>query len=162
MTYDIYATPNNAFIPDVEIKSVEDYADNQKRSVAFLWRGTKQWLELSKDNSYNDGNWLITDTEYTPDFQEWLDENLENYDSLESLFGSVSNNPSNKQVYFVVAVEFDENGSPFTAFLDDERAKAVFGGADVWNTKTEEWESVGDDNNGIYDNGYQFVKALIK
>jgi hypothetical protein len=161
MTYDIYAVENNAFIPDVEVKIVDEY-DEGKKSIWFFWRGKQQWLELSKDNSYNDGNWLITDTEYTPDFQEWLDENLENYDSLESLFGSVSNNPSNKQVYFVVAVEFDENGSPFTAFLDDERAKAVFGGADVWNTKTEEWESVDDDNNGIYHLGCQFVNDLIK
>jgi hypothetical protein len=159
MTYDIYATPNNAFIPDVEIKSVEDYADNQKRSVAFLWRGTKQWLELSKDNSYNDGNWLITDTEYTPDFQEWLDENLENYDSLESLFGMEF--PTTKQFYFVVAVEMN-NGKPTTTFLDDERADALFDGADVWNTQSEEWESVGGDNYSLYDNAYQHLKALIK
>jgi hypothetical protein len=37
MTYDIYAVENNAFIPDVEIKIVEDYADNKKRSVWFFW-----------------------------------------------------------------------------------------------------------------------------
>jgi hypothetical protein len=159
MTYDIYATPNNAFIPDVEIKSVEDYADNQKRSVAFLWRGTKQWLELSKDNSYNDGNWLITDTEYTPDFEEWLDENLENYDSLESLFSMEF--PTTKQFYFVVAVEMN-NGKPTTTFIDDERADALFDGADVWDTQSEEWESVGGDNHFVYHNAYQHLKALIK
>jgi hypothetical protein len=158
MTYDIYATPNNAFIPDVEVKIVDEY-DEGKKSIWFFWRGKQQWVEMTIQD---DGFYLITDNEYTDEFQSWLDENLENHDSLESMFEGVSNNPSNKQVYFVVAVEFDENGSPFTAFLDDERAKAVFGGADVWNTKTEEWESVGDDNNGIYDNGYQFVKALIK
>ena len=158
MTYDIYATPNNAFIPDVEVRIVDEY-DEGKKSIWFFWRGKQQWVEMTIQD---DGFYLITDNEYTDEFQSWLDENLENHDSLESMFEGVSNNPSNKQVYFVVAVEFDENGSPFTAFLDDERAKAVFGGADVWNTKTEEWESVGDDNNGIYDNGYQFVKALIK
>jgi hypothetical protein len=158
MTYDIYAVENNAFIPDVEVKIVDEY-DEGKKSIWFFWRGKQQWVEMTIQD---DGFYLITDNEYTDEFQSWLDENLENYDSLESMFEGVSNNPSNKQVYFVVAVEFDENGSPFTAFLDDERAKAVFGGADVWNTKTEEWESVGDDNNGIYDNGYQFVKALIK
>jgi hypothetical protein len=158
MTYDIYSVPNNAFIPDVEVKIVDEY-DEGKKNIWFFWRGKQQWVEMTIQD---DGFYLITDNEYTDEFQSWLDENLENHDSLESMFEGVSNNPSNKQVYFVVAVEFDENGSPFTAFLDDERAKAVFGGADVWNTKTEEWESVGDDNNGIYDLGYQFVKALIK
>ena len=156
MTYDIYATPNNAFIPDVEIKSVEDYADNQKRSVAFLWRGTKQWLELTNQD---DGHYLITDTEYTPDFEEWLDENLENYDSLESLFGMEF--PTTKQFYFVVAVEI-ENGKPTTTFIDDDRADAVFDGADVWNTQSEEWESVGGDNHFVYHNAYQHLKSLIK
>lgn len=158
MTYDIYATPNNAFIPDVEVKIVDEY-DEGKKSIWFFWRGVKQWVEMTIQD---DGFYLITDSEYTDEFQSWLDKNLENHDSLESMFEGVSNSPKDKQVYFVVAVEFDENGSPFTAFLDDERAKAVFGGADVWNTKTEEWESVGDDNNGLYDNGYQFVQALIK
>ena len=158
MTYDIYATPNNAFIPDVEVKIVDEY-DEGKKSIWFFWRGVKQWVEMTIQD---DGFYLITDSEYTDEFQSWLDENLENHDSLESMFEGVSNSPKDKQVYFVVAVEFDENGSPFTAFLDDERAKAVFGGADVWNTKSDEWESVGDDNNGIYDNGYQFLKALIK
>ncbi len=158
MTYDIYATPNNAFIPDVEVKIVDEY-DEGKKSIWFFWRGKQQWVEMTIQD---DGFYLITDNEYTDEFQSWLDENLENHDSLESMFEGVSNNPSNKQVYFVVAVEFDENGSPFTAFLDDERAKAVFGGADVWNTKTEEWESVDDDNNGIYHLGCQFVNDLIK
>jgi len=159
MTYDIYATPNNAFIPDVEIKSVEDYADNQKRSVAFLWRGTKQWLELSKDNSYNDGNWLITDTEYTKEFEEWLDENLDQYDSLESLFGM--DFPDTKQVYFVVAVEMN-NGKPTITFLDDDRAEALFGSADVWNKESEEWESVGEgENEDIYLDARIHLNSLI-
>jgi hypothetical protein len=49
-----------------------------------------------------------------------------------------------KQVYFVVAVEFDGNGNPTSTFVDDWRATAVFDGEDVWDTTTEAWESVGE------------------
>lgn len=157
MTYDIYATPNNAFIPDVEVRIIDDF-DDKTKNVWFSWRGDRQFLKMEIQD---DGHFLITDTEYTEGFQAWLDENLADYDSLESMF-EIENNPSNKQVYFVVAVEFDKDGKPTSAFLDDDRAKAVFGDDDVWNTKTDEWESVGDDNNGIYDNGYRFVKSLIQ
>jgi hypothetical protein len=33
-----------------------------------------------------DGYWLITETTYTDEFQEWLDEYLDEYDSLEYMF----------------------------------------------------------------------------
>jgi hypothetical protein len=61
----------------------------------------------------------------------------------------------------VVAVEI-ENGKPTTTFIDDDRADAVFNGADVWNNLSEEWESVGGDNYSVYDNAYQHLKSLIK
>jgi hypothetical protein len=34
----------------------------------------------------DEGYWLITDTKYTSDFEEWLDDNLDQYDSLEFMF----------------------------------------------------------------------------
>ena len=52
-----------------------------------------------------------------------------------------------KQVYFVVAVSFDEDGSNATASLDEDRALAVFDGSDVWNDTTNEWETIGQDDN---------------
>jgi hypothetical protein len=36
----------------------------------------------------DDGFWLITRTEYTENFEEWLDEELDGYDSLESMFST--------------------------------------------------------------------------
>ena len=64
-----------------------------------------------------------------------------------------------KQVYFVVAVSFDDNGKPTTASLDDERALAVFDGADVWNATTEEWQDLGEDNN---DDLFIEARTLLK
>jgi hypothetical protein len=154
MTYDIYATPNNAFIPDVEIKSVEDYADNQKRSVAFLWQGTKQWLELTIQD---DGFYLITDTEYTDEFESWLDENLENYDSLESLFGMKFS--TTKQVYFVVAVEIDANNNA-TITIDEDRADVLMGEDAVWDTDNAEWSPISD-NEEIFEQATKILKDKL-
>jgi hypothetical protein len=78
------------FIPDVVLTKTEN--DFPIKRVSFTWRGTSQWLEMSKDNAYNDGYWLITDTDYTEDFEAWLDENLEDYDSLESMFDEQEQN----------------------------------------------------------------------
>jgi hypothetical protein len=41
---------------------------------------------MSKDNEYGDNCWLVTETDYTEDFEEFLDEELGGYDSLESTF----------------------------------------------------------------------------
>lgn len=84
MKYNLYADENTDFIPNVELAKV--LGDSRDRSIHFLWNGTKQWLAMSKDNGYNDNAWLVTETDYTEEFQAWLDENLENYDSLESMF----------------------------------------------------------------------------
>jgi len=82
-----YPNGENGFIPDVELISV--VGDDRDMGVHFLWRGTKQWLAMSKDNYYNDNYWLVTETDYTEDFQEWLDEELSGYDSLETMFGTL-------------------------------------------------------------------------
>jgi len=79
-----YPNGENEFIPDVELISVS--GDDRDMSVHFLWRGTKQWLAMSKDNHYGDGYWLVVKTDYSEEFEEWLDEELSGYDSLESMF----------------------------------------------------------------------------
>jgi hypothetical protein len=66
-----------------------------------------------------------------------------------------------KQVYFVIAVEIDENEKPTITFLDDDRAEAVFGTEDVWNETTEEWEGVGDDNDDLYLTARSHLNSLI-
>jgi hypothetical protein len=84
MKYDFYKDGPNGFIPDVKLVKIE--GDDRTRAVWFLWRGAEQWLEMSKDNYYGDNSWLVTETSYTKDFEEFLDEELEGYDSLESMF----------------------------------------------------------------------------
>jgi len=84
MKYNLYANESNDFIPNVELVKV--LGDSRDISIHFLWNGSKQWLAMSKDNYYNDNSWLVTETDYTEEFGTWLDENLENYDSLESMF----------------------------------------------------------------------------
>jgi hypothetical protein len=54
--------------------------------VWFTWRGTEQWLKMLLQQ---DGFWLIVDTDYTEEFEQYLDEHLENHDSLESMFEEV-------------------------------------------------------------------------
>lgn len=83
MEHDFYKDGDDGWIPDVKLTKVE--GDRTERRVWFLWRGTPQWLEMS--TAY-DGYWLVTDTEYTDEFDEWLDENLDDYDSLESMFST--------------------------------------------------------------------------
>jgi hypothetical protein len=81
-----YADGENSFIPDIELVKVSgNFTD---RSVWFLWRKAEQFVFMTKDNEYDDSFWLITDTEYTKDFQDFLDEKLEDYDSLEAMFDS--------------------------------------------------------------------------
>ncbi len=76
------------WIPDVKIKKIEGNCDYLK--VWFDWKGKEQMSKMEWDNhDYNDNYWLITDCDYTDDFTEWLDENLGDYDSLESMFESL-------------------------------------------------------------------------
>ena len=83
MKYDLYANESNNFIPDVVITKVEGaWLENSGRQIWFEWRGTEQWCQMEIDEGY----WLITETKYTPEFEEWLDESLGDYDSLEFMF----------------------------------------------------------------------------
>lgn len=85
MNYDLYAPERNfTAIPD--LKLVKITGDDRDRSIHFLWRGEAQWLAMSKDNPHGDNFWLVVKTDYTEDFEAWLDENLDGYDSLESTF----------------------------------------------------------------------------
>ncbi len=85
MKYDLYAPEHNLSpVPDLQLVKVS--GDNRDRSVHFLWRGTKQWLAMSKDNYYDDDGWLVVKTDYTEEFQEFLNEELDDYDSLELTF----------------------------------------------------------------------------
>ena len=84
MKHDFYKDGNDGWIPDVKMTKVE--GDFSERRVWFLWRGTPQWLEMTTDS--DDGYWWIHKTKYTDEFQEWLYENLDGYDSLESMFSS--------------------------------------------------------------------------
>jgi hypothetical protein len=93
-----YPDGENSFIPDIELVKVSgDFTD---RSVWFLWRGIEQFVFMTKDNQYGDSFWLITDTEYTDEFQDFLDEELENYDSLESMFDSYEFIAENYEITF--------------------------------------------------------------
>jgi hypothetical protein len=71
-------------IPDLVLTRIEGdwLGSNIGRSVWFKWRGTKQSCFMAVE----DGYWLITETTYTDEFQEWLDEYLDEYDSLEYMF----------------------------------------------------------------------------
>lgn len=82
--YDLYKNPDTYFIPDVQLAKVE--GNWRDRYVWFSWRGTEQALKMSRINDYDDLAWLIVDTNYTDDFTNWLDENLDEYDSLEAMF----------------------------------------------------------------------------
>jgi hypothetical protein len=85
MKHDFYADENETgWIPDVKMTKVE--GDRVERRVWFLWRGTPQWLEMTTDS--DDGYWWVHKTKYTDEFDAWLDENLDGYDSLESMFSS--------------------------------------------------------------------------
>ena len=84
--FDLYSNSQYDFIPDVEIIKIEGSwlgDEGAIREIWFTWRGTQQFAKMLVDE---DGYWIIDDTKYTGEFEEWLDENLENYDSLESMF----------------------------------------------------------------------------
>jgi hypothetical protein len=83
MTQNLY-TPNSSFIPDVVL--VKATTDDYFKRVWFTWRGTEQWLKMLLQQ---DGFWLIVDTDYTEEFEQYLDEHLEDHDSLESMFEEV-------------------------------------------------------------------------
>jgi hypothetical protein len=85
MEYDLYSPERNfSAIPDLKLIKIS--GDDRDRSIHFLWRGEAQWLAMSKDNPYGDNCWLVVKTDYTDEFQEYLDEELGGYDSLESTF----------------------------------------------------------------------------
>jgi hypothetical protein len=152
MTYDIYATRNNAFIPDVVLHKFEDV--NAERFVSFEWRGADQWLKMEIQD---DGHYLIIDTNYTEEFQSWLDENLENYDSLESMFGLIPK--TTKQVYFVVAVEIDANNNA-TITIDEDRADVLMGEDAVWDTDNAEWSPISE-NEEIFEQATKILKEKL-
>ena len=101
MKYDLYAPEHNLSpVPDLQLVKVS--GDDRDRGVHFLWRGTKQWLAMSKDNYYGDNEWLVVKTDYTDDFQDFLDEELGGYDSLESTFELSDLFPSHREIEFEV------------------------------------------------------------
>lgn len=66
-----------------------------------------------------------------------------------------------KQLYFVVAVEFDGNGNAVSTFVDDWRASEVFDGEDVWDTTTETWEAIGEAEDLDTEELYAKTHALL-
>lgn len=86
LKHTFYPDGENGYIPDVQLLKVT--GNDRDRGVYFLWRGKEQWLAMSKDNAYEDGFWCVVKTDYTEEFDEWLDENLGGYDSLESMFST--------------------------------------------------------------------------
>jgi hypothetical protein len=105
----------------------------------------------------DDGHYLITDTNYTEEFESWLDENLENYDSLESMFGLIPK--TTKQVYFVVAVEIDANNNA-TITIDEDRADVLMGEDAVWDTDNAEWSPISE-NEEIFEQATKILKEKL-
>lgn len=70
-------------VPNITITRTESENPISK-SVWFEWQGVPQFAQLTWETN---GGWLIVSTNYTAEFDEWLDENLDDYDSLETLFG---------------------------------------------------------------------------
>jgi hypothetical protein len=64
-----------------------------------------------------------------------------------------------KQVYFVVAVEFDENNNA-TIAIDEDRADALMGEDAVWDTESAEWSSIAD-NEDIFEQATQLLKGKV-
>ena len=100
MQHTFYGDENDSWIPDVTLLKVE--GDSSERKVWFLWRAESQWLEMTTEH---DGDWLITETEYTEDFEQWLEDHLDEYDSLEMMFSSglVDVIPETYEIEFEVA-----------------------------------------------------------
>ena len=94
-----YPDGENNFLPDIELVKVSgDFTD---RSIWFLWRGTEQFAFMTTDSNYGDYWWIITRTEYTDEFQEFLDNELDGYDSLETMFDSLDEFiPENYELIF--------------------------------------------------------------
>ena len=67
--------------PDIKLGKI--VAENEQMAVWFSWRDAPQWCYMEKET---DGHFLIWQTNYTDAFQDWLDENLHDYDSLEATF----------------------------------------------------------------------------
>ena len=83
--HDLYASETGSYIEDLKLTKVEnDWMDGVRR-VWFTWRGQDQWLEMTREE---DGYWLISETEYTDEFDELISSDgfLDDYDSLESTF----------------------------------------------------------------------------
>ena len=100
MEYDLYSPERNfSAIPDLKLVKIS--GDGRDRSIHFLWRGEAQWLAMSKDNPYDDNCWLVVKTDYTDEFQEYLDEELSGYDSLESTFELADLIPLDYELVFV-------------------------------------------------------------
>lgn len=78
---DPYTDERNGYIPGVVVSGFA--GDDKFRQVWFSWNGYNQNLTMEIQA---DGHWLITDTVFTENFDLWLDENLQDYDSLESMF----------------------------------------------------------------------------
>ena len=64
-----------------------------------------------------------------------------------------------KQVYDVVAVEFDENNTA-TIAIDEDRADALMGEDSVWDTESAEWSSISD-NEEIFEKATQLLKGKV-
>ncbi len=64
-----------------------------------------------------------------------------------------------KQVYFVIAVEFDENDNT-TIAIDEERADAVMGDDSVWDTESAEGSSISD-NEEIFEQATKVLKEKL-
>jgi len=82
-----YPDGENNFLPGIELVKVS--GNFEDRSIWFIWQGIEQFAFMTKDNEYGDYQWLITRTEYTDEFQEFLDNELDGYDSLETMFDSL-------------------------------------------------------------------------
>jgi len=67
--------------PDIKINKI--LAENKQMAFWFSWRDAPQWCYMELED---DGHFLIWQTNYTDAFQDWLDENLHDYDSLEATF----------------------------------------------------------------------------
>lgn len=71
-------------VPEIKITKIENL-DRITRSVWFEWRGVPQFAQMTWETN---GGWIIVSTNYTAEFGEWLDKNINDYDSLETLFGA--------------------------------------------------------------------------
>jgi hypothetical protein len=64
-----------------------------------------------------------------------------------------------KQVYFVVAVEIDDNNNA-TIAIDEDRADVLMGEDSVWDTESAEWSSIAD-NEEIFEQATKTLKEKL-